>query len=173
MEDNNLNQDDIIEETNLDTEETVETVETEENLLANELENTKNNHLRTMAEFDNYKKRTAREQVSTYNKAVGDTAKQFLDVFDNLERATSACTDENNELKKGVDLIVTQFNGVLSKLKIETISPLGEVFDPNFHSAVMHVEDENFENNTVCEVFQNGYKIGDNVIRFAMVKVAN
>ena len=170
MEDNNLNQDDIIEETNLDTE---ETVETEENLLANELENTKNNHLRTMAEFDNYKKRTAREQVSTYNKAVGDTAKQFLDVFDNLERATSACTDENNELKKGVDLIVTQFNGVLSKLKIETISPLGEVFDPNFHSAVMHVEDENFENNTVCEVFQNGYKIGDNVIRFAMVKVAN
>ncbi len=96
----------------------------------------------------------------------------FLPVLDNFERAMAfECTDE--EFRKGMDLIQRAFGDALSQLGVEEVPALGEPFNPNLHSAVMHVEDENFAENTVCEVFQKGYKLGDRVIRFAMVKVAN
>ncbi len=128
--------------------------------------------LRTLAEYDNFRKRSQKEKESIYPDAVAQTVKGFLPVLDNFERAMAfECADA--EFRKGMDLIQKAFGDTLSKLGVEEIPALGEPFDPNLHSAVMHVEDESFSENTICEVFQKGYKMGDRVIRFAMVKVAN
>lgn len=156
--------------------------EVEENSLENELETVKqqltesqNNFLRTVAEFDNFKKRTQKEMSSTYLNAVADTAKQFLEVADNLSRAVNASKEQAGtvEIQKGVEMIATQFFEIFAQLKIEEIDPLNQPFNPDLHNAVMHVEDENAEENTVVEVFQKGYKLEDRVLRYAMVKVAN
>lgn len=128
--------------------------------------------LRTTAEFDNYKKRTQKEMVQKYNVGVIDTVKKFIDVLENLERALENLK-EDNDIKKGIEMTLNQFNTALTDLKVETVNPLNDVFDPNFHNAVMHIEDSSLPHNTICEVFRKGYKIGDKVIRFAMVKVAN
>lgn len=129
-------------------------------------------YLRLAAEYDNYRRRTAKEKDSIWNDAKADAAKAFLPVYDNLERALKQDTADE-AFKKGVEMTMTQLKTVLEKLGITEIQALGQTFDPNLHNAVMHVEDENFGENTVCDVFQAGFMLGDKVIRFAMVKVAN
>ena len=129
-------------------------------------------YLRLAAEYDNYRRRTAKEKESIWNDAKADAAQAFLPVYDNLERALKQETADE-AFKKGVEMTMTQLKTVLEKLGITEIPALGQTFDPNLHNAVMHVEDENFGENTVCDVFQAGFMLGDKVIRFAMVKVAN
>lgn len=128
--------------------------------------------LRTMAEFDNFKKRTAREkeEISTFAKAI--CVKEILGVLDNFERAL-ACETQDAEFKKGVEMTFKQFCDALNKLGVEEIKALNEPFDPEYHNAVNQVQDENFGENIVCQVFQKGYKLGEKVIRPAMVVVAN
>ena len=128
--------------------------------------------LRLAAEYDNFRKRTQREKDGIYQDAVADTVKKFLPVYDNLERALHHETADE-AYKKGVEMTMTQLKEVLTKLGIEEIPALGEPFDPNLHNAVMHVEDEGAGENTIVDVFQTGFKSGDKVVRFAMVKVAN
>jgi molecular chaperone GrpE len=146
--------------------------EEELNNLKAENEELKNKLLRQMAEFDNYKKRTAKEKDELYQYAKADCVEAILGVIDNFERALDTqCSDEN--FKKGVEMIFTQFQNTLEKLGVEEIKALGEPFDPQVHNAVSQVEDENFGENIVSQVFQKGYKLGDKVIRHAMVVVAN
>ena len=149
------------------------------NPLLEELETLKNNlaeqedkFLRLAAEYDNYRRRSQKEKESAWADSKAETAQAFLPVYDNLERALKQETADE-AYKKGVEMTMTQLKDVLTKLGIEEIPALGETFDPNLHNAVMHVEDENAGENTIVEVFQAGFKSGDKVIRFAMVKVAN
>jgi molecular chaperone GrpE len=130
---------------------------------------------RTAAEFDNYKKRTAREKEALYQDATCDVVAAFLPVVDNLERAIQAANNDagNNSLKEGIELVYRQFGDVLKKLNVEVIEAVGKEFDPNLHNAVSHVEDENYGENEVVEEFQKGYILKDKVIRHSMVKVAN
>ena len=129
-------------------------------------------YLRLAAEYDNFRKRSIKEKESAWSDAKGDTAAAFLPVYDNLERALKQpCGDE--AYAKGVEMTRNQLKEVFSKLGITEIPALGEPFDPNVHNAVMHVEDDSVGENTIVEVFQAGFKNGEKVIRFAMVKVAN
>lgn len=137
----------------------------------NELETLKERFARTMAEYENYRKRTAKEKEGIYTAACEDILKAVLPVLDNLERA-AAVEGSVEDLKKGIDMTVKQFQDALVRLQVEEI-PTGEGFDPNFHEAVMHVVDENLGQNVVTDVFQKGYKRGDKVLRASMVKVAN
>ena len=129
-------------------------------------------YLRLAAEYDNYRKRTAKEKESIWTTAKADTAAAFLPVYDNLERAIKQETADE-AYKKGVEMTMNQLKEVFSKLGIEEIPALGEQFDPNLHNAVMHIDDENLGENVVAQVFQAGFRCGEKVIRFAMVQVAN
>ena len=129
-------------------------------------------YLRLAAEYDNYRRRSQKEKTDAYNSAKSDAVLAFLPVYDNLERALKQETADE-AYKKGVEMTMTQLKEVLTKLGIEEIPALGEPFDPNLHNAVMHVEDEGAGENTIVDVFQTGFKSGDKVVRFAMVKVAN
>ena len=128
--------------------------------------------LRLAAEYDNYRRRSQKEKESVWNDAKSETVLAFLPVYDNLERALKQETADE-AFKKGVEMTMTGLKEILGKLGLEEIPALGETFDPNVHNAVMHVEDESAGENTVVEVFQTGFKAGDKVVRFAMVKVAN
>lgn len=145
---------------------------TPEEALQASLREQEDKYLRLLAEYDNYRKRSQKEKENAWTTAKADTAKEFLPVYDNLERALKQETADE-AYAKGVQMIMTQLKTVLEKLGIEEIPALGETFDPNFHNAVMHMEDDSLGENTVAEVFQTGFKIGDKVIRHAMVKVAN
>lgn len=145
---------------------------TPEEALQASLKEQEDKYLRLLAEYDNYRKRSQKEKENAWTTAKADTAKEFLPVYDNLERALKQETTDE-AYAKGVQMIMTQLKTVLEKLGIEEIPALGETFDPNFHNAVMHMEDDSLGENTVAEVFQTGFKIGDKVIRHAMVKVAN
>lgn len=125
-----------------------------------------------MAEFENYKKRSARERENIYTDLRADTVKKFLPVYDNLERAMKAETSDE-AYKKGVELTFQQLMDIFGKLGVEAIPAEGEPFDPTIHNAVMHVEDESLGENLVVQELQKGFRIGDKVIRFSMVKVAN
>ncbi len=129
-------------------------------------------YLRLAAEYDNYRKRTAKEKESAWTNAKAQTVAAFLPVYDNLERALKQQTTDE-AYAKGVEMTMKGLQDALSSLGVELIPALGETFDPNRHNAVMHVEDDAAEENTVVEVFQQGFTCGDKVIRFAMVKVAN
>ena len=129
-------------------------------------------YLRLMAEYDNYRKRSQKEKDALYGDIKANTLKDFLPVYDNLVRALAQPT-EDEAYKKGVEMIMTQFNKTLEKLGITEMDCLGQKFDPAFHNAVMHVEDAEKGENEIVEVFQKGFMLGDRVIRFAMVKVAN
>ena len=131
-----------------------------------------NKFLRLAAEYDNYRKRTAKEKESIWADAKASVVASFLPVYDNLERALKQDTADE-AYKKGVEMTMTQLKEVLSKLGVTEIEAAGQPFDPKLHNAVMHVEDENLGENTVAEVFQAGFQLGEKVIRFAMVKVAN
>ncbi len=128
--------------------------------------------LRTAAEFDNFKKRTERERASVAEYAKASVIKQLLPVFDNVDRAEN-CPKDSADYAKGIELIVKQLNEVVANLGIVETGAVGDAFDPTVHEAVMHIEDESVGENTIVEVFQKGYRIGDTVIRAAMVKVAN
>ena len=153
--------------------------ETEQSPLVAEVESLKSQmaqqedkYLRLAAEYDNYRRRTAKEKESIWSEAKADAAVAFLPVYDNLERALKQDTADE-AYKKGVEMTMNQLKSVLEKLGITEIEAQGKPFDPTLHNAVMHVEDESLGENTVAEVFQAGFKLGDKVIRFAMVKVAN
>ena len=140
--------------------------------LAKMVSDASDKYLRLAAEYDNYRKRTAKEKESLYGDAKADTVKPFLEVLDNLERGL-AQFEEGDPHRQGMELICRQFLAVLEKLGVTRIEAQGQPFDPQKHDAVMHVEDENVGENTVVEVLQQGYQLGDKVLRFAMVKVAN
>ena len=129
-------------------------------------------YLRLLAEYDNYRKRSQREKDALYADIRADTLKSFLPVYDNLVRALKQSTADE-AYRKGVEMIMAQFNKTLEGLGVEKIESLGKTFDPALHNAVMHVEDETKGENEIVEVFQEGFRLGDKVIRFAMVKVAN
>lgn len=154
-----------------ETEETVETA-TETAAGSEALAAAEDKFLRLAAEYDNFRKRTAKEKESIWTEAKAQTVAGFLPVYDNLERALKQETADD-AYKKGVELTMKGFQDALTKLGVEMIPAMGESFDPNLHNAVMHVDDEAVEENTVVEVFQQGFKCGEKVIRFAMVKVAN
>lgn len=139
---------------------------------AKQLADTKEQMLRLAAEYANYRKRTTKEKENIWNEAKAQTVKAILPVYDNLERALKqATTDE--AYAKGVEMTMKGLQDALNGLGVEKIPAQGETFDPKYHNAVMHVENENFGENTVAEVFQQGFQLGDKVIRFALVKVAN
>ena len=129
-------------------------------------------YLRICAEYDNFRRRSQKEKDNLYGEIKADTVQKFLPVYDNLERALKQGT-EDEAYRKGVEMIMAQFNATLEKLGVKKIESLGKTFDPNMHNAVMHVDDEEQGENVIVEVFQDGFMIGEKVIRFAMVKVAN
>lgn len=128
-------------------------------------------YLRLYAEYDNFRRRSAKERENVYFDAKSDTLKNVLPILDNMERAT-AFTDADKILE-GMNLILKSFNESFSKMDVKEIEALGKTFDPNLHYAVMHIEDESYGESEVVEVLQKGYICGDKVIRYAMVKVAN
>ncbi len=146
--------------------------QSEEEKLKAELLEQKDKYLRVMAEYDNFRKRTAKERLELISTAKADAITQILPVIDNFERALSAQTQDET-YKAGVEMIFKQLGDVLKNLGIEEINPLGETFDPNVANAVNQIEDENLGENEVAQVFQKGYRIGDKVLRYAMVVVAN
>ena len=129
-------------------------------------------YLRLCAEYDTFRKRSQKEKDSLYADIKAETLKKFLPVYDNLVRALDQST-EDEAYRRGVEMIMTQFNTTMEKLGVTEIESLGQKFDPAFHNAVMHVEDAEKGENEIVEVFQKGFLMGDKVIRFAMVKVAN
>ncbi len=135
------------------------------------LEETKDKYLRLMAEYDNYRKRTAKEKTETYNNAVSDSVTEILPVIDTFEMALKTeCSDES--FKTGVEKIYNMFRKSLEKLGVTEIEALGKEFDPNLHNAIKQVEETDYAENYVCEVFQKGYRLGKKVIRHSMVAVA-
>ena len=141
--------------------------------LAKALAAEQDKYLRLAAEYDNYRKRTAKEKESLYTDAKIDTVKALLGVYDNLERGLAQYGDEESPHRKGLEMVFTQFKESLTPLGDETMDAVGQPFDPEKHNAVMHIEDENYGENTVVEVLQQGFTLGDKVLRFAIVKVAN
>jgi len=129
---------------------------------------------RMAAEFDNYKKRTARERQNIYDDAARDVIAAFLPVIDNFERALALIEkEENSPIKEGIEMVYRQIKEVLEKLNVEEIKAVGEVFDPRYHNAIMHIEDDSFGENEIVEEYQKGYICGDKVLRHSTVKVAN
>lgn len=137
-----------------------------------EVEEYKQLNLRLKAEFDNFKKRTQKEKASVFDMAKSESVSSFLEVLDNLERAISL-VEKKDRFSEGIDLVINKFYDVLKKLGVVEIKGVGEVFNPNFHEAIKVVEDEKFDKNVVCEVFQKGFMLNDVVVRHALVVVAN
>jgi len=129
-------------------------------------------HLRLAAEFDNFRKRTIKEKEASYGNGKADAVTKMLPVYDNLERALNQPT-EDAAYKKGVELTMNELVKIFTGLGVEIFGQVGETFDPNLHNAVMHIDDDSVEENTISQVFQKGFKIGEKVVRFAMVQVAN
>ena len=129
-------------------------------------------HLRLAADYDNFRKRSQKEKEQLYTMGKSDAVEKLLPVYDNLERALNQPT-EDAAYKKGVEMTMNQLSEILKGLGVEIFGTVGETFDPNLHNAVLHVDDDSIEENTITQVFQQGFKLGDKVIRFAMVQVAN
>ena len=129
-------------------------------------------YLRLAAEFDNFRKRTAKEKDQSYGNGKADAVSKFLPIYDNLERALNQPT-EDAAYKKGVELTMNELIKILNGLGVEIFGAPGDAFDPALHNAVMHIEDESLGENVVAQVFQKGFKLGDKIVRFAMVQAAN
>ena len=129
-------------------------------------------HLRLAAEYDNFRKRSQKEKDASYTNGKADALAKLLPVYDNLERAVNQPT-EDAAYKKGVEMTMSELVKIFSGLGVEIFGEVGDAFDPNLHNAVMHTEDEALGENTIAQVFQKGFKIGEKVVRFAMVQVAN
>lgn len=140
--------------------------------LKKQLETEHDQLLRLAAEYDNFRKRSRKEKEELYTDIKAQTVAKFLPVFDNLERALAGETVDE-AYKKGVELTMTELRKIMTGLGVEEFGEAGEPFDPNAHNAVMHIEDESLGENTLAQVFQKGFRIGEKVIRFAVVKVAN
>ena len=165
-------------------EETVETVETAEETVEQAPEAVEVNpweekynaerdaHLRVAAEFDNFRKRTVKEKEASYGNGKADAVAKILPIYDNLERALNQPT-EDAAYKKGVEMTMNELLKIFGTLGVEVFGNPGDAFDPNLHNAVMHTEDESLGENTISMVFQKGFKMGDKIVRFAMVQVAN
>lgn len=146
--------------------------ESKEQQLQKQLDELNDRLLRTMAEYDNYRKRSIKEKDAIYPQAKADTVEKFLPIIDNFERAMQAeCDDE--AFKKGMEMIFQSFMKTMTDLSVEEIGKVGEQFNPDLHNAVMHIEDESLGENVVAQVLQKGYRIGERVVRYAMVQVAN
>lgn len=145
----------------------------EENPLQKELDEANDRLLRITAEYSNYKRRSEKEKQDAYLYAKADTVKELLPMIDNFERALANESEDYEALKKGVQMIFDSLMASLSKLNFEVYGEAGDIFDPNLHNAVMHIEDESLKDGEIVDVFQKGYKIGDRIIRPAMVKSAN
>lgn len=144
----------------------------EADTLRRQLDEANDKLMRTLAEYDNYRKRSQRERAEVYPDAVAATVQKLLPVLDNFERALGAeCSDA--DFKKGVEMIFNSLSETLKAMGVEEIEAQGKEFDPNLHNAVMHIEDEAFGENVVAQVMQKGYRIGERVLRHAMVQVAN
>ena len=129
-------------------------------------------HLRLAAEYDNFRKRTIKEKEASYGNGKADAVAKMLPVYDNLERALNQPT-EDAAYKKGVEMTMAELVKIFTSLGVEIFGEKGDAFDPNLHNAVMHIDDETLAENSIAMVFQKGFKIGDKVVRFAMVQVAN
>ncbi len=129
-------------------------------------------YLRLAADYDNFRKRTVKEKEASYGNGKADAVEKLLPVYDNLERALNQST-EDEAYKKGVEMTFTQLVSIFTGLGVEIFGNVGDSFDPNIHNAVMHTEDDSVAENTITQVFQKGFRIGDKVVRFAMVQVAN
>ena len=130
------------------------------------------NYLRLAAEYDNFRKRTQKEREALYTDIKAETIGKFLPVFDNLQRAMNQPTTDE-AYKKGVEMTMSGLMSIMESLGVQSFGQVGEPFDPVYHNAVMQRDDENFGESTICEVFQTGFKVGEKVIRHAMVVVAN
>ena len=164
------------ENTEVEKEETEQPEESKEEELTKKLAEQTDKYTRLFAEYDNFRKRSAREKDARYADAVIDAVAAILPIGDNLERAlqTEVDSEDAKKLKEGVEMVMKQFNDTLEKLNIKPIKAVGEQFDPTLHNAVMHIEDESIDDNTVVEEFMKGYIYKDDrVVRRSMVKVAN
>ena len=157
----------VVEET---VEETVETPEV--NPWEEKYNAERDAHLRCAAEYDNFRKRTVKEKEASYGNGKADAVAKMLPIYDNLERALNQPT-EDAAYKKGVEMTMNELLKIFGTLGVEVFGNVGDAFDPNLHNAVMHIENEELPENSLSAVFQKGFKIGDKVVRFAMVQVAN
>ena len=155
-------------------EETVETAEAvvEANPWEEKYNAEREAHLRIAAEYDNFRKRTVKEKEASYGNGKADAVAKMLPVYDNLERALNQPT-EDAAYKKGVEMTMNELVKIFTSLGVEIFGNPGDEFDPNLHNAVMHIDSEDFGENTIAQVFQKGFKVGEKVVRFAMVQVAN
>ena len=155
-------------------EETVETAEevVEVNPWEEKYNQEHDAYLRLAADYDNFRKRTVKEKDALYGSGKADAVEKLLPVYDNLERALNQST-QDEAYKKGVEMTMNQLVSIFTGLGVEIFGAVGETFDPNLHNAVMHTEDENVAENTITQVFQKGFKMGEKIVRFAMVQVAN
>ena len=149
-----------------------ETPQAEENEFQQKWQDVNEKYMRTLAEYDNYRKRTIKEKESIYPEAKATVVEKFLPVMDNFQRALDSA-EKKDAFYEGVAMVKKQMDEVLTSLGVEEIKAVGEQFNPELHNAVMHVDDEEAGENIIVEEFQKGYKIGDRVIRHSMVKVAN
>ena len=129
-------------------------------------------HLRLAAEYDNFRKRTIKEKEASYGNGKSDAVAKMLPVYDNLERALNQETADT-AYKKGVEMTMNELVKIFTALGVEIFGSVGDAFDPNLHNAVMHIDSDELEENTISQVFRKGFKIGEKVVRFAMVQVAN
>lgn len=162
------------EETTLETQEAPETAETpeEKNPWEEKYNQERDAHLRVAAEFDNFRKRTAKEKEASYGNGRADAVEKMLPVYDNLERALNQPT-EDGAYKKGVEMTMNELVKIFTGLGVEIFGAPGDTFDPAIHNAVMHMESEDHGENEIVQVFQKGFKLGEKIVRFAMVQVAN
>lgn len=138
-----------------------------------EFDSHKQQYLRVLAEYDNFRKRSQNEKTGVYNNAISDAVNAILPVADNIDRALAQENASAEDMRKGVEMISNQFKACFEKLGIREIGAIGEAFDPNLHNAVSHIDSEELGENVIASVFQKGYMLGDKVIRYAMVQVAN
>lgn len=141
--------------------------------LKKELDAAKEAHIRTLAEYDNYRKRSTREKEAAYGDSKAACLSELLPVLDNFDRALATTESDIDSFKKGMEMIYTNLCDILTKLGVEAFGEKGEAFDPNIHNGVMHIENEEMEENVISEVFSKGYRIGERILRPAMVQVAN
>ena len=151
----------------------IEALKAEVEKLSKENATVKDTYLRTLAEYDNFRKRSQREKDATYTDAKADTLKKLLPVLDNFDRAVENKTDDIDVYRKGIEMTLTQLGDLLKALDVEAFGNVGDEFDPNIHNAIMTVENPDLPENTVAGVFEKGYRMGDRILRFATVQVTN
>lgn len=165
--------DEVKEETVKEPEVETEDEKDEQSDIEKQLRDTKDQLLRTAAEYANFRARSAKEKEQTYSNAKGNVVAEILPSIDNLERALAQENSDYESLRKGLEMTINSLMAALEKMGVKAFGEVGEQFDPNLHHAVMHIDDESLGENVITDVFQKGYKINDKVVRPAMVKTAN